>query len=129
MAPNHDLRVRNRIYRAQLGAYLLIIIVGVVGFWKMGQNQDDIIATQEQQQADRCLSGFEVRAAQRANINAVYALAVTLVEPQKGEPEPTPEQQAGIDRYLATAKDFRDKALAKVPPTPPGCEEYQGGGE
>lgn len=37
--PDSDLKVRRRIYRAEVGAYLLIVAVGLYGFWAIEQDQ------------------------------------------------------------------------------------------
>lgn len=103
-----------------------VMIIGIVAFSVIRTQSinNDLRDTQEQQQIDRCASGQELRDATRTNIRAVYALAVSAVQPPApGKPPPTPEQQAAIDRYLQVAKDFRDSALAKVPAVSPGCED------
>lgn len=59
--PECDLKVRKRIYRTQLGAYLLIIVIGIVGFWQIGQQQRSIVAGQ----AAACQAANDSRAGQR----------------------------------------------------------------
>ena len=45
--PEYDLRVRHRLYTLQLGAYLLIAVVAVIGFVKLGNTQDELKHSQE----------------------------------------------------------------------------------
>lgn len=119
------LRISDRT-RDTLGwiALIAIVLFSVLRTQAINSNLRD---TQEQQQVDRCVSGQELRDATRANIKAVYALAVGAVQPPTadGGPPLTPEQQSRMDRYLEVAKTFRDDALAKVPPVSPGCEDIK----
>jgi hypothetical protein len=108
-----------------------VLIVGVIAFSviRTQHTNDEIKRTQEQQAIDRCQSSQELRSAIRANIKSVYQLAIAAVTPPETPsteptPPPTPEERAAMKRYLATARDFRDNALAKVPPVSPGCEDF-----
>lgn len=86
--PDTNLIVRKRIYRAQLGAYLLIIIVGLLGFWRTGEQQDDL----EADQVASCESTNDTRAGQRK----VWTFFFTVT---KANAESQDQPKAVIDFY------------------------------
>ena len=94
------------IRRRQLGAYILICIVGIIGFWQGGSQRDDIEATAEkgaQAQVGLC--------ALRANYVEQVAQTTQLALDH-------PDSIFGIPTKLIVAGLERDKkvvaALAKV---------------
>lgn len=102
--PEHDTKVRKRIYRAELGAYLLIVTIGIIGFWQNEKTQDRL--------CDNVQANREVTA---ELVTSIYRLGVGLVT--DGDKTLTPEQVDSIHQFEA----FRDERLATLEEEP--CED------
>ena len=103
--PYRDPNVRRRIFWQQLGAYLLIVGIGIYGFYQ-----------QDKDEYERCLSGNEIREVSRNNVLAVYDLALSLSQPPPGDTSPmTPEEQAQTQLFIDRITKFRDEQLSKIP--------------
>jgi len=85
--PEHDLKVRKRIYRAELGAYVLIVSIALFGFFQIEQNQDSI-----------CESVQTNRQVATELVNSVYTLGVGLITDDVPEEQLSPEQVEALQR-------------------------------
>lgn len=117
--PDTDLKVRKRIYRAELGAYLLIVTMGALGFWQIGNLLDDVSTSQS------CTEEFLGSTVEALNERTQYstAQADANIELQKAQlkfirvlvkPGPTPDdlgEQALNDYFDALTEYNRLTAL------------------
>jgi hypothetical protein len=101
---------RRRITVAQLGAYLLICVVAVLGFLDLEHTQDEL-----------CQTAAENRQASRDIVQAIDRLGVGLILEGREESEASPEEAAAIkllDQFAAEQLALLDK---------PVCESLIGG--
>jgi hypothetical protein len=99
---------RKRERWGQLGAYLLIVVLGLYGFYQ-----------QDKDTYERCQAANASRTVARGNTLAVYDLGISLITPPSVpgvQPKPlTPAEQAAAKQFMQRFNDFRDKQLAKIP--------------
>jgi hypothetical protein len=94
--PAYDPKVRKRIRREILAAYVLIILITGIGFWRLGQQQSDL-----------CNGAAENREALRSVVNATADLGRGLILGDPQEHPDNPTEGAAINRV----EDFRKAQL------------------
>lgn len=105
--PEYDPKVRHRIYVAQVAAYVLIVTVAVIGFWRIANTQDDL-----------CRTASDNRAAIRGMTEAITRLGINLV---KQDDDPSNHLTAGQRRAVAQFRAFRrEQVTALDVPVCPG---------
>lgn len=102
--PEYDPKVRRRVYRAELGAYLLIVTLAVVGFWRQEQTQEDL-----------CGAVADNREIATELVNSVSQLGTALVSNDRPPEQLTPEQRAALERI----ESFRNDRLEKLSSSQP----------
>ena len=111
--PDQDTKVRKRIYRAELGAYLLIVTLSVVGFWQIGEILDDVSTSQN------CTEQFLGSTVDALNERTQYTIAQAdaNVELQRSQlkfikalvaPGPTPsrEGEQALNDYFNALQEY-----------------------
>jgi hypothetical protein len=98
--PETNRRVRRRIYYAQSLAYVLIILIAIVGFVDARETQREM-----------CEGGRQNRLAIRTLTSEIAALGEDLVVGDRPRDQITPDQQAAIDRFQV----FKAAQLQRLP--------------
>lgn len=85
-------------------AYVLVVIMGVVGFARLeaGQERD------QREQLDRCLNAEANRKAILDVVQEIKELGRDLVTADAGSP-PTPEQLAALERFRSFKRDLKTR--------------------
>lgn len=135
--PDRDPKVRKRIYQAQLGAYVLIVIIGVLSFWKIDAVIGDI------QDQKTCLQNnfaklsvaldarskiTDVNISENKKLWGVYAEAAGAIKDPKNPVLSKAEQQRlnvefvhRLRTYQAVTSNLKEQLKEHpVPPYPPG---------
>lgn len=99
-----------RIAAWQLGAYLLIVVIGVLGFSAIANTQDDIQETQNEQ----CVDSQENRQAIRDLTTGIKNLGIGFID---GPPTEWTAREKAFAQYM---QDFEDEQLEKLPI--PSCD-------
>lgn len=110
--------------RRQLLAFLLVVSLGVGGFWAVGEQRKTDKRQQEEFNRSRCEASRDNRLFLRAIINAIDGLARGIAVPQRNAPPPSKEQQEQIDSYLKRVDKFRSNSELRLKPSPE-CAVYK----
>lgn len=119
--PHNDPKVRKRIYRMELGAYILIVAVALYGFWLIGKQQD---ATRQSQKcteefladtvstlSERTSFTSDVQKADEAQNDAFLKLVqYSLISPEKQNPDKARKIVEDYNKKLSAYLSALDKA-------------------
>jgi len=92
---------------APLGAYLLVVIVGIAGFISLGRQSDARKYDRDRQTYELCIQGKDTRDGVRDSIRGVKALGLDLIS---GNPDSS-RKTAAIEKI----NRYESEQLAKYP--------------
>lgn len=119
-------RWHRRVARAQFAAYVLIVVVSAIGFYRLERGQE----VDQQERIDRCDNAQANRDALLDVVDEIELLGRDLVVGAEDASAPTPQQQAALDRFRTFERDLRGRIDVAVcdedgRPTSPPPEEAQ----
>lgn len=100
--------VDKKYARRQLIAFLLIVGIGMFGFYDQAKDN-----------YERCVSGNEIRQVSRDGVLATYDLGISLATPPLGPGEKprslTPAEAEEQAKFMENLKIYRDTNLERIP--------------
>lgn len=104
-------------------AFSIMMIFVLYAAYSSFQNNRHLEQNQKDGFALVCQSGQDIRDVQRKTVDAVYALAISVVGRTKTDPPRTPEQVEATNIFISRANEFRDSTYDQIKPTEE-CMEY-----
>lgn len=87
------------------------------------QNGRDLKENAEEDFVRVCVAAEDIRDVQRSTVDAVYALATSIVNRPADAPKRTPEEIGRANLFILRANEFRTQSYANIQPTKE-CEPY-----
>lgn len=104
-------------------AFSLMIVFVFYAAFNSYQVGNDLQDEQQEDFVSLCRSAEEIRDVQRNIVDAVYALAIGVVQREANDPPRTKDELTLANQFIAHTNEFRRQAYADIRPTD-ACIDY-----